>query len=159
MWKLFMMGLLLGVLFVGPGCTPRHVVTAAGEDIEVDGRLMDREDGTCQNLANGLIWQQGQSKRLHSIKEARDYVAQLRLGGYDDWRLPTVAELYDLHLFFDIHENGNCQIKTEGNYWSDEADSEGRVGAWEMDDNCDPERQYIPKMSGFVRAVRGKVAQ
>ena len=33
----------------------------------------------------------------------------------------------------------------EGNYWSADVDKEGRVGAWELDGDCRPEREYIPK--------------
>ncbi len=105
-------------------------------------------------MRTGVMWQIDKSKRIKSLAEAEAYVDQLNLAGHDDWRLPTVAELFKLHLFFDVHANGDCTIKRDGNYWSDEPDLEGRVGAWELDDNCDPERQYIPKQAGYVRAVR-----
>jgi hypothetical protein len=57
-------------------------------------------------------------------------------------------------MIFDLKQNGNCKLEVEGTYWSDEEDLQGRVGTWELDDNCDPERQYIPKKKGRVRAVR-----
>lgn len=121
---------------------------------EVDGRLLDLGNGTCQDVKTGQIWQQGTSPKITTLDKANAYVKTLKLGGNDDWRLPTVNELYDLHLTVDLHENGNCTLKSEGSYWSDEPDNKGRVGAWEMDDNCDPERQYTPKKSGRIRAVR-----
>ena len=130
------------------------VSTAAQQ--EVDGRLLDLGNGICQDVETGQMWQQGTSKKIRTLADANEYTKILNLGGYNDWRLPTVDELYDLHLTVDLHENGNCTLKSEGNYWSDEPDSEGRVGAWEMDDNCDPERQYIPKNHGRIRAIRDR---
>lgn len=121
---------------------------------DIDGRLLDLGNGTCQDVKTGQIWQQGTSPKLKTLEKANEYIKTLNLGGYTDWRLPTVNELYDLHLTVDLHENGNCTLKSEGSYWSDEPDDKGRVGAWEMDDNCDPERQYTPKKSGRIRAIR-----
>ena len=57
-------------------------------------------------------------------------------------------------MIFDLHDNGDCRLEAEGTYWSDEEDLQGRVGTWELDDNCDAERQYIPKSRGKVRAIR-----
>lgn len=100
------------------------------------------------------MWQVGTSKMINSLEDAQNYAANLKDGGYDDWRLPTVSELFDLYMIFDLHQNGTCKLQVEGTYWSDEPDLEGRVGSWELDDNCDPERQYFPKKKGRVRAVR-----
>ena len=119
-----------------------------------DARLTGLSDGVCQDTKTGLIWQTEKSATIKSLAEAQNYTASLGTGGYDDWRLPTVAELYDLYMTFDLHQNGDCQMRVEGTYWSDEPDLEGRVGTWELNDNCDPERQYIPKQKGQVRAVR-----
>jgi len=119
-----------------------------------DTRLTVLSDGVCQDTKTGLMWQTGKSKTIKSLAEAQEYTAGLGVGGYDDWRLPTVTELYGLYMTFDLHQNGDCQMQVEGTYWSDEPDLEGRVGTWELDDNCDPERQYIPKQKGLVRAVR-----
>lgn len=154
MKRVLMMVGLIYLVFMVQGCTKTVVTMPDGTQQEVSGRLLDLGNGMCQDVQTGQVWQQARSKRLHSIGEAQDYVNNVSLGGYDDWRLPTVAELYDLNLFFDIHENGNCEINTKGNYWSDEPDAEGRVGSWEMDENCDPERQYIPKQAGRVRVIR-----
>ncbi|MEN8141215.1 MAG: DUF1566 domain-containing protein [Thermodesulfobacteriota bacterium] len=136
------------------GCAGPQTVTVAGRDVQVEGRLKDMGDGTCLVVKTGQMWHQDTSKRVKSIEEAQAYVAGLNVGGHDDWRLPTVMELFDLYLLFDLHENGDCQMETKGNFWSDEADNRGRVGSWEMDDNCDPEREYIPKKKGVVRAIR-----
>jgi hypothetical protein len=119
-----------------------------------DGRMAVPAPGVCQDTKTGLMWQSDTSKAFNSLAEAEKYVASLTVGGHNDWRLPSVTELYGLYMTFDLHENGPCEMVVEGTYWSDEPDLEGRVGTWELDDNCDPERRYIPKQRGRVRAVR-----
>ncbi len=119
-----------------------------------DARLIPLGNGICRDTRTGKMWQTDTSRTIRSLHEAQQYADSMKKGGYDDWRLPTVAELYDLYIIFDLHKNGACTMKVEGNYWSSEPDMAGRVGAWELDDNCDPERQYIPKNKGLVRLVR-----
>jgi uncharacterized protein DUF1566 len=145
---------LLAILF--GGCSSGSGQKSVLPQI-ADTRLTGLRGGVCQDTKTGLIWQTEKSKTIKSLAEAQEYTASLGTGGYNNWRLPTVTELYDLYMTFDLHQNGDCQMKVEGTYWSDEPDLEGRVGTWELDDNCDPERQYIPKQKGQVRAVRSKV--
>ncbi len=117
-------------------------------------RLIAQGNGTCLDTRTGKVWQVGRSRNLNSLDSAKEYTETLDEGGYSDWRLPTVTELFDLYMIFDLHDNGDCTMEAEGTYWSDEPDLEGRVGTWELDDNCDAERQYIPKKKGRVRAIR-----
>lgn len=152
MKKLLILAGILAITLTGQASL--LAAKSAASQQEVDGRLLDLGNGTCQDVKTGQIWQQGMSKKLKSLEKANEYVRTLNLGGYSDWRLPTVDELYDLHITVDLHENGNCTLKSEGSYWSDEPDNKGRVGAWVMDDNCDPERQYTPKKAGRIRAIR-----
>ena len=142
---------LIGLLL--SGCADRSDQTA-GIAPSSGARLVSLGNGICKDTKTGKMWQVGTSRKIKSLAEAKNYAANLKEGGYDDWRLPTVSELYDLYIIFDLHQNGDCQLKVEGTYWSDEPDLQGRVGTWELDDNCDPERQYIPKKKGQVRAVR-----
>ena len=131
--------------------------TSSGKDGSSAGaRMIPLGNGICQDTRTGKMWQVEPSRTLKSLEAAQNYVASLKTGNYDDWRLPTVTELFDLYMIFDLHQNGNCAMQVEGTYWSDEPDLEGRVGTWELDDNCDPERRYIPKTKGRVRAVRSE---
>ena len=142
------------LLFLG-GCAPTANRSQAYKSGLIDGqRLVAMGNGVCRDNKTGRMWQVGTSRNLDSLPKAQDYADQLSIGGYDDWRLPTVSELYELYLIFDLHQNGDCRLEVEGTYWSDEPDLQGRVGTWELDDNCDAERQYIPKNRGKVRAVR-----
>ncbi len=118
------------------------------------GRLQNLGNGICQDTVSGRMWQIEKSKMTTSLEEAQQYASTLRLGGYSDWRLPTVDELYDLNYLFDLFQNGDCALDRKGNYWSGEKNGEGKAGAWEISDQCDPERQYAPGTQGYIRAVR-----
>lgn len=143
---------LVGITLLFTACAERTGQQTSAAAVE--GRLIVSDAGICQDVKSGLMWQSGTSKAFNSLEEAEAYVKSLNVGGYADWRLPSVNELYGLYMTFDLHENGGCKMEVEGTYWSDEADLEGRVGTWELDDNCDAERRYIPKQRGQVRAVR-----
>ncbi len=55
----------------------------------------DNGDGTVTDLVTGLTWTRTLTAPL-SWSEAQAGAAQLRTGGYSDWRLPTLKELYSL---------------------------------------------------------------
>ena len=44
-------------------------------------------------MINGLMWQKETVEEEMDWYEAMEYAENLRLGGYDDWRLPTIDEL------------------------------------------------------------------
>jgi len=153
--NLIRQSLLIGIfaLFFFSGCTgTSNQVGAPSSD--TNARLIPLGNGICLDTRNGKMWMTDTSRTIRSLHDAEHYADTMKKGGFQDWRLPTVAELYDLYIIFDLHKNGACTMKMTGNYWSNEPDAAGRVGAWELDDNCDPERQYIPKKKGLVRLVR-----
>lgn len=151
LWMRVLGSALCGMLLAS--CSVGSLGEGQSSQVSKD-RLVTVSNGLCRDTKTGLYWQTVTSKTLRSLKDADDYSTSLESGGYDDWRLPTVSELFELYMTFDLHENGDCRMVVEGTYWSDEPDLEGRVGTWELDDNCDPERRYIPQKKGKVRAVR-----
>jgi len=63
----------------------------------ITGTYVDNGDGTISDASTGLMWQQGTSGNLMSSwEQALSYCENLELGGYMDWRLPTIKELYSL---------------------------------------------------------------
>ncbi len=69
-----------------------------GQDAHTDGfqpEYVDNGDGTVFDLVTGLMWQQGYSGKM-SQAEAAVGANDFDLAGYDDWRLPTIKELYSL---------------------------------------------------------------
>lgn len=58
----------------------------------------DNNDGTINDNITGLMWQQVMDPKM-SYEDAFEYAENCTLGGYDDWRVPTIKELYSLILF------------------------------------------------------------
>ncbi|MFY0714068.1 DUF1566 domain-containing protein [Seonamhaeicola sp. NFXS20] len=70
-----------------------------GQDAQFTGIVSsykDNGDGTITDLNTGLMWQKTPDFKRHNFYDAFDYVDNLTIGGYDDWRLPTIKELYSL---------------------------------------------------------------
>lgn len=58
----------------------------------------DNNDGTITDTVTGLMWQKDMGDKC-TYDEALKKAKALRLGGYDDWRIPTIKELYSLIQF------------------------------------------------------------
>jgi hypothetical protein len=70
----------------------------AGQDAQYDGnqpRYADNGNGTISDLNTGLMWQQDPGEKM-TYDEAVAGADSFDLAGYDDWRLPTIKELYSL---------------------------------------------------------------
>ncbi len=73
-----------------------------GQDAQYEGieaSFTDNGDGTITDNVTGLMWQQVPDSINMSWEEAKEYCENLELGGYDDWRLPTVKELFAIGSF------------------------------------------------------------
>jgi len=73
----------------------------AGQDASYSGPApdyTDNGDGTITDNNTGLMWQEDMGSKL-TIDEARALADSLALGGYSDWRVPTIKELYSLIQF------------------------------------------------------------
>jgi len=66
-------------------------------------------DGTISDNISGLIWQQDMGAKI-SYTNAFIKADTLTLGGFSDWRVPTLKELYSLILFTG-RVNGEIAIK------------------------------------------------
>jgi hypothetical protein len=74
-----------------------YVVPLENEDFRGCFRnvYVDHRNGTIEDKMTGLLWQQAGSEDMIPVDEALDYLDRLnreRLGGYQDWRLPTYEE-------------------------------------------------------------------
>ncbi|MBD1259018.1 DUF1566 domain-containing protein [Maribacter polysiphoniae] len=59
----------------------------------------DNGDGTVTDTNTGLMWQQVPSSEDYSWADAVTYCDNLELSGYDDWRMPTLKELFSISDF------------------------------------------------------------
>ncbi|MCK4959317.1 MAG: DUF1566 domain-containing protein, partial [Planctomycetes bacterium] len=72
-----------------------------GQDAQYAGNepaYKDNGDGTVTDLNTGLMWQSDPGEKI-TFNQATVGAARCRVGGYKDWRLPSIKELYSLILF------------------------------------------------------------
>ncbi|MBW2412426.1 MAG: DUF1566 domain-containing protein [Deltaproteobacteria bacterium] len=69
----------------------------------------DNHDGTVTDLSTGLMWSKAVEGDKVSLLEAKELAKQMALGGYTDWRVPNIKELYSLMDF-----RGNTGFSREG---------------------------------------------
>lgn len=75
-----------------------------GQDASYEGNqpsYTDNSDGTITDNVTGLMWQQDPGEKLDWCEAATglDEFNEDALGGYSDWRIPTIKELYSLVEF------------------------------------------------------------
>ncbi len=84
-----------------------------GQDAQYQGNnpsYKDNEDGTITDNNTGLMWQQDPGDKMSYSKTA-SRADSFELAGYNDWRLPTIKELYSLIDF--SGEDINPQAETD----------------------------------------------
>lgn len=73
-----------------------------GQDSQYSGTApsyTDNGDGTITDNNTGLIWGQNQSSSTMPWSQASSYCESLTTGDYDDWRMPTLKELWSIRDF------------------------------------------------------------
>jgi len=135
------------------GCAPSGRNPATGEPLAA--KLVYLGNGICRETAGGLMWTEGKSEAIKSREGARQYASKLQVGGYEDWRLPTQAELFRLHDIFFWKKNGDCLMQVSGSFWYANSNEEAGSGYWETYYLCSPEYKFVETPGkGMVRAVR-----
>jgi hypothetical protein len=78
---------------------PRKGGRFYGQDAQYHGLQMsyrDNGDGTVSDLNTGLMWQKTPPAGHYTLDKAEKYASDLELAGHNDWRMPTIKELYSL---------------------------------------------------------------
>jgi hypothetical protein len=87
-----------------------------GQDAQYAGvqpSYVDNSDGTVTDLNTGLMWQKTPGDKV-TYAEAVAGADTFNLAGYDDWRLPTIKELYSLIDFSGVDPSGWNGSDTSG---------------------------------------------
>ena len=106
----------------------------------------DNGDGTITDLNTGLMWQKTPDFNKRVQSDAEKYAKNLKLAGHDDWRLPTIKELFSIADF-----NGNMHTRTpyiDTRYFDFEypratPGMENRPGHRDMDGQYTSSTQYL----------------
>ncbi len=80
----------------GQACAADFPAWGARPDSPPSGWFVDLGDGTVSDTQSKLLWQKGFSPAGQTWDAAQKYCFGLTLGGFKDWRMPTVAELVTL---------------------------------------------------------------
>jgi hypothetical protein len=107
-----------------------------GQDANYSGNqpsYTDNGNGTVTDNVTGLIWQQDMGVKM-SFADAEKYVDTMTLGGFTDWRIPTIKELYSLAYFSGRCMGNDVVIKfIDTNYFAqpigDESSGERQIDA------------------------------
>lgn len=147
---LFMLG--LACTFILASCTTT-VTTEDGSVVQQKVLLEDMGNGMCRQLPSGLIWQIEESQKFATLNEANEYVNSLKVGGFDDWRLPTRSECLSFSELLEL-KKGNCPIKFKRAHWVSNH-KKNKPGYWEDYPLCGgSEFRWVKGKKGSVRAVR-----
>ncbi len=139
--------LLLFVLLMLAGCGGK---SAGGEDA-----IVDHGDGTISNTLTGLMWAKKKTHRFTAGEKARAYAEEAEVAGYNDWRLPTLAEFHTLYYAIDFGQGSvrKTGISSEGDIWVVRG-QQTVSGAWEKEDTCCISRNFSETKKGRVWLVR-----
>lgn len=69
----------------------------AAKEIGREGRFIAYDDGTLLDTKTGLMWAAKDNGHNINWPEAKKYCESFRLGGFTDWRMPTIKELETLY--------------------------------------------------------------
>jgi hypothetical protein len=92
-----------------------------GQDSTYDSNqasYTDNGDGTISDNITGLMWAEEMGDKM-AYDNSMTFADESSLGGYDDWRIPTIKELYSL-IQFDgrvMGANATDQIFIDTNYF------------------------------------------
>lgn len=100
-----------------------------GQDADYAGlefNFVDNGDGTVTDMNTGLTWLQQPTEKEMNWYDAKEYCENLVFAGRDDWRMPTLTELYSIENFGDgwpyldmeVFSFGDMPIGKDLQFWS-----------------------------------------
>lgn len=146
------------IAHLGLICMLLTAVTAcAGLHQSPEIRLILLDSGIVEDTKTGLQWQLDRSPNVFDTQEkAAEYAASLDLGGYHDWRLPTLGERWDLLQVFVLKKNRGVDFPMfTSRYWTKKTDKGTQPIKLDITCMCRGDQEIEYKNAGYVRAVRG----
>lgn len=140
-------GVVLTVLVMG-------LITHA---MAADQQFVNLGNGICQDSETGLMWQLDKSRRpIASEAKARQYIRDLKLGEFTDWRLPTMAERWKLTQNVELYRNtGPCDfVHFEKAYWTTATENGTEPLKLGLTCICQGDEEIDLVKKGYVRVVR-----
>ena len=152
---IFAIYLFLAYALILNGCMTQQDAKGSRNERE-SGLFLAEDDMICHDVQTNKMWQFAKEGPFSSEEEAERYTAELTLGGYGDWRLPTKSELFNLFYIHYWKNDSNCVMNHIGEFWMVSKNQELSLGHWEDDLLCGPEFKFVEsiKQDGFVRAIR-----
>jgi len=139
---------------------------------KIGNQFVDNGDGTVTDISSGLMWQKGSARdgggnyKTCNWEEALKHSEDMVLGGYSDWRLPSIRELSSIIDYSRMNpaidttyfpDTAASHLPSEMVYWSsttiDNLEDLAWVTSFYYGLIC-----FAPngkKGTGYVRAVRG----
>lgn len=119
----------------------------------------DNGDGTISDLVTGLMWQQDPGDK-RTFEQAVSGATECRTGGYKDWRLPTIKELYSLIQLNGIDPDPSSRDRSELNPFIDESVFSFKYGNIEngeriIDSQCATSTKYVSTTMGGSETMFG----
>jgi len=129
------------------------------DDVSSEAHIYtDNGDGTVTDTSTGLVWQQAGSTNEMIWEQALAYCARLNLGGYTDWRLPTIKELRSL-VDYNCYKPAINTTYFPGTvssfYWSSTTYAGNTLFAWGVKFHYGDGFCIQKGYHKYVRAVRG----
>ena len=133
----------------------RHTAVGRG----VAEPFTDNGDGTVTDNRTGLMWQKVEQAAAIAWEDGFAAASALRLGGYDDWRMPNIKELRSIHSDAVVRPTIDTKYfpgTAAAIFWSSTTQiGQNGVTAWTIDFNFGVV-SYNPKTDRLhLRAVRG----
>jgi hypothetical protein len=137
--------------------SPSMVQSFYGQDAHYNGNqpsYTNNGNGTITDNVTGLMWEQDMGTKI-SYSEAFTKATNSTLGGYTDWRVPTIKELYSLSLFTGRCFGNNAVIKfIDTNYFIQPIGNTS-IGEREIDAQTWSSTQYTSLIMNGAEAVFG----
>ena len=114
-----------------------------------------------QDDKTGLVWQDNKEmvKNELNYDDGKAYCQKLKLDGFDDWRLPTLREVYTI---VDLTRNRPAlkhgfEVRISERFWTVTPNIENpEKEAWLIDMSYGEAEPYRKDRAYYIRCVRGQ---